>query len=139
MDAHAISSWLVGIDGEMRGKGLKPDNAAWAIAHERPDRFVRDAMGVIELTDMAVATSGNYRHWREIDGAIISHTINPQTDVPLANSLVSVSVLAPTCMTADAWATAYMVLGADAGLATAKRLAMDVIFVTDSGAVISTL
>jgi FAD:protein FMN transferase len=139
MNAHGIKSWLVGIDGEMRGHGLKPDGSAWAVAHERPDRFAREAMGVIELTDLAVATSGNYRHWREHEGWLISHTIDPKTNQPLDNQLASVSVVAPTCMAADAWATALMVMGPDAGLQTAKRRSMQVIFVLKNGEVISTV
>ena len=66
MEAFAVPSWLVGIDGEMRSKGIKPDGSPWAVALERPERRIRHAMGVIELTDMAVATSGNYRHWVDV-------------------------------------------------------------------------
>jgi len=139
MNAFAIPAWLVGIDGEMRAKGMKPDRTAWAIAHERPDRNVREPMGVIELTDMAVATSGNYRHWREVDGRIVSHTMSGITGRPLESPIASVTVLAQTCMAADAWATAYMVLGVDAGMKMSKSLGMNVIFVLSDGSVKSTL
>lgn len=139
MANSAIPSWLVGIDGEMRGQGLKPDRSTWAVAHERPDRQIRDAMGVIELTDMAVATSGNYRHWRTVNGEFVSHTIDPRTNAPLQNDIASVTVIAPTCMAADAWATALMVLGPDAALDTAKRFKMNVIIVLGSGTVMSTV
>ncbi len=73
MARFGLNSWLVGIDGEMRAGGRKPDGEPWAVGHERPDRHRREAMGVIELQDMSVATSGNYRHWREVDGEIIAH------------------------------------------------------------------
>jgi FAD:protein FMN transferase len=96
-------------------------------------------VGVIELTDLAVATSGNYRHWREYDGILVSHTMDPRTNRPLHNQLASVMVLAPTCIAADAWATALMVMGPEAGLQTAKRRVMQVIFVLESGEVISTM
>lgn len=138
MDAFAIPAWLVGIDGEMRAKGVKPDGSAWAVAQERPVRGVREAMGVIELTDMAIATSGNYRHFREIDGRTISHTMDPRTGLPLDNGIASVTVLAPTGMEADAWATAFMVMGAHAGLGLARLRGMEAIFVTSDGAVEST-
>ena len=111
----------------------------WAVAHERPDWHVREAMGVIELQDMAVATSGNYRHFREVDGRTVSHTINPRTAAPLENEVASVSVMAPRCMTADAWATALMVMGVEAGLEAARAQGFDVIFVLQDGAVHSTL
>ena len=139
MEAFAVPSWLVGIDGEMRAKGLKPGGLPWAVALERPERGTRDAMGVIELTDMAVATSGNYRHWVDIDGETPSHTMNPKTGAPLKNSLASVSVLAATCMEADAWATVLMVLGEKAGQLAAKKRGIDAIFVQHDGAVSSTL
>ena len=139
METFAVPSWLVGIDGEMRAKGLKPGGSPWAVALERPERGTRDAMGVIELTDMAVATSGNYRHWVDMGGKTLSHTMNPKTGAPLENNLASVSVLAATCMEADAWATVLMVLGEKAGQQTAKKLGIDAIFVLQDGAVLSTL
>lgn len=139
MAAFAVPSWLVGIDGEMRANGLKPDGSPWAVALERPERGTRDAMGVIELTDMAVATSGNYRHWVDINGNILSHTMNPKTGAPLENSLASVSVLAATCMEADAWATVLLVLGEKAGQKLAETLRIDAIFVLRDGSVLSRL
>jgi thiamine biosynthesis lipoprotein len=139
MDASGIRSWLVGIDGEMRARGLKADGTAWAVAHERPDRHSREAMGVIELTDMAVATSGNYRHWVEVDGKLLSHTMDPGTRRPIANGIASVSVLAGTCMAADAWATAFIVLGAETARKLATDMEMETIFVFDDGTVSSTI
>jgi thiamine biosynthesis lipoprotein len=88
---------------------------------------------------MAVATSGNYRHWADIDGKTLSHTMNPKAGAPLENSLASVSVLAATCMEADAWATALMVLGEKAGQQTAKTLGIGAIFVLQDGSTLSTL
>ena len=139
MDACGIRRWLVGIDGEMRARGVKPDGAPWAVAHERPDRHSREAMGVIELTDMAVATSGNYRHWVEVDGRLLSHTMDPGTQRPVANGIASVSVLANSCMAADAWATAFMVLGAEAASKRAADMRMGTIFVFDDGTVSTTI
>ena len=139
MDAHGIPAWLVGIDGEMRARGTKPDGEAWAVAHERPDRHVRAAMGVIELADQAVATSGTYRHWAELDGRVVSHTMRPDRNAPLENGVAAVTVLAPTCMAADAWASALLVRGVADGLALAARHGLDAIFVLDDGTVRSTL
>lgn len=139
MNSFGISAWLVGIDGEMRARGTKPDGSLWAVAHERPDRHIREAMGVIELQDMAVATSGNYRHGRDVGGKWVSHTMNPRTNAPLENAVASVTVLAPTCMAADAWTTAFMIAGPELGLDQARAMKMDVIFVLDDGSVHSTL
>jgi FAD:protein FMN transferase len=123
----------------MRAKGLKPGGAPWSVALERPQRDMREAMGVIELTDIAVATSGNYRHWVDIGGKTLSHTMNPKTGAPLESSLASVSALAATCMEADAWATDLMVLGEVSGRQAAKRVGIDAIFVQRDGAVLTTL
>ena len=139
METFTVASWLVGIDGEMRAKNLKPDGSAWAVALERPQRGTRDVMGLIELTDMAVATSGNYRHWIDMDGKTLSHTMNSKTGAPLENNLASVSVLAATCMDADAWATVFMVLGETAGRQMAEMRGIDAIFVLRDGSMLSTL
>ena len=137
MTTHGVRDWLVGIDGEMRAKGSKPGGERWAVAHERPDRQVREAIGVIELADMAVATSGNYRHWRDVDGQIISHTIDPATNKAVTNAVSSATVLAPTCRMADAMATACMVLGLKVGMQCVQRSRVDAIFVTEDGEVVS--
>ena len=115
MDRFGIASWLVGIDGEMRARGCKPDGSAWAVGHERPVIGRRDLMGVLELEDVAVATSGGYRHCHEVAGRMVSHTMDPRTGEPLDNGLAAVTVLAETCMAADAWATALLVRGLDEG------------------------
>lgn len=134
-----ISSWLVGIDGEMRAEGTKPDGRPWAVAHEKPVPGERAILGVLELSGAAVATSGSYRHRAEINGRIVSHTMDPATGAPLEGDLVSVTVLAGTCMEADAWATALMVRGAEAGIALARRRGLAALFVQADGTVTDTL
>ncbi len=106
-----LSSWLVSIDGEVRAGAPKPDGTRWAIGIEQPVVGRRDLSGVIEIADMAIATSGTYRHCREERGRIVSHTIDPASGCPVEGKLASVTVLAPTCMEADAWATAILVEG----------------------------
>jgi thiamine biosynthesis lipoprotein len=133
LDRHGIGSWLVGIDGEMRSRGAKTDGAAWAIALEAPEDHRRAAMGVVELGDAAIATSGDYRHWIEIDGRRISHTMDPRAGLPLEGGLACVTVIAPVCIDADAYATALMVLGAEAGPECARRLGLDAFFVSRAG------
>lgn len=133
LDRYGIGSWLVGIDGEMRTRGRKPDGSPWAIAIEVPQVDLREPMSVIELDDAAIATSGDYRHWRHIDGKRISHTMDPRTGKPLVDGLASVTVVAQYCTDADAFATALMVLGHDAGLAWAARRALSVLLVARDG------
>lgn len=130
LDRHGIGSWLVGIDGEMRARGCKHDGSTWAVALEAPMDDLRAAMGVVELGDAAIATSGDYRQWRVIDGARVSHTMDPRTGAPLRGAVASVTVIAPTCTDADAFATALMVLGAEAGREHAVRRGLDALVVT---------
>lgn len=139
LSEQGIDSWLVGIDGEMRACGSKPDGSPWAIALEAPDYERHTAMGVIELSNAAIATSGNYRHWAGIDGARISHTMDPRTGAPLCSSVASVTVIAPTCVDADAYATALLVLGPQAGRDFAKCLRVDALFVMRDGDALRTI
>jgi thiamine biosynthesis lipoprotein len=106
-----IRHFLVSIDGELRASGGKPDGTPWRVAVEQPDPAQRDLAGVVDLIDGAIATSGNYRHRRELDGRSYSHTIDPRTGQPVTDDIYSATVRAPTCMVADAWATVVMVLG----------------------------
>ena len=133
MAEAGVASFLVGIDGEMRAAGRKADGRPWAVGHERPDGEARALMGVIELTDCAVATSGNYRRVRTVSARTVSHTMDPRRGAPVVNDLASVTVVAPTAMAADAWATAFMVLGSARGIVLADRLGLRALFVTTAG------
>jgi thiamine biosynthesis lipoprotein len=125
---YGISDGLVGIDGEMRAMGLRPDGEAWTIAVEAPDAKRRTPHSILALQDAAVATSGDYRHWVEVQGRRLSHTMDPRRGAPLIASPASVTVVARTCAEADAWATALMVLGPDKGAALARRSGLDALF-----------
>jgi thiamine biosynthesis lipoprotein len=133
LTGFAITAGLVGIDGEMRALGLKPDGEAWTIAVEAPDPERRAPHAVLSLHDAAVATSGDYRHWVEVQGRRLSHTMDPRSGGPLAASPASVTVVARTCAEADAWATALMVLGVDAGAALAHETGLDALFLMRAG------
>jgi len=125
---HGIADALVGIDGEMRATGIRPDGEAWTIAVEAPDPERRTPHSILALKDAAVATSGDYRHWVELRGRRLSHTMDPARGAPLIASPASVTVVARTCAEADAWATALMVLGPDKGAALARRTGLDTLF-----------
>jgi thiamine biosynthesis lipoprotein len=123
-----IEAGLVGIDGEMRALGLRPDGEPWTIAVEAPDPKRRAAHSIIALQDAAVATSGDYRHWVEVQGRRLSHTMDPGRGAPLLGSPASVTVLARSCAEADAWATALMVLGPDRVAALVQKRGLDALF-----------
>ncbi|WP_375741662.1 FAD:protein FMN transferase [Pseudomonas boanensis] len=133
LERFGVTRYLVGIDGEMRARGLKPDGQAWAVAIEKPLRGVREVMGVMELTNAAIATSGDYRHWVEVANTHYAHTMDPARQMPLSGELAAVSVVESRCMLADAWATALMVLGVEAGSKLAQRRGMDALFVLRDG------
>jgi len=129
LDRFGITSYLVGIDGEMRARGEKPGREPWSVAVERPDRQNRDILGVMTLENGAIATSGDYRHFAEVNGETVSHTIDPSKGRPVTSPVASVTVLARTCMEADALATALMVLGEKKGVAFALSRQLDALFV----------
>jgi len=130
LQAFGITSFLAGIDGEMRAAGLRPDGEAWTIAVEMPDHARRAAHSVLALADAAVATSGDYRHFVDVGGRRLSHTMDPRRGAPLAASPASVSVVARTCAEADGWATALMVLGPEQGAAMAAAQGLSALFLT---------
>ena len=108
-----INSYFVEIGGELVTKGQHPEGRPWRAGITQP---TEDASGgqfqsVVSLSDAALATSGNYRNFYEVDGERYTHTINPTTGRPERSSLLSATVVAPSCMLADGYATAFMVLG----------------------------
>lgn len=125
---HGIRDALVGIDGEMRALGLRPDGQQWTVAVEAPDRERRAPHSILTLQDAAVATSGDYRHWVSVLGRHLSHTMDPMRGAPLLSSPASVTVIAPTCAEADAWATALMVRGPAEGADLAARAGLSALF-----------
>lgn len=129
VETFGISNALVGLDGEMKGRGAKADGTPWRVAVEKPDYELRSPLGVIELWDAAVATSGDYRHWVDIGGKRLSHTMDRSRGGPIDNATASVSVVAESCMDADAWATAFMVLGPEQGKTLAEKQGLDALFI----------
>lgn len=133
LKAHGVKSGLVGIDGEMRAVGSKGSNMPWSVALEKPDHRLREVLGMVLLRDAAIATSGDYRHWVKVGDRTFSHTMDPRSGGPLQNDVASVSVVADSCMTADAWATALMVMGAEAGLHVARAKGINALFLVRDG------
>jgi len=113
----------------LRARGRRLDGRAFRVAIEAPERGERRIHQVIELEDIAMATSGDYRSWRDVEGRRISHTIDPRTRRPIEHGLASVTVLHERAMLADAWATALNVLGPEAGMQLADRLDLPATFI----------
>ena len=135
LQARGIEDYLVEVGGEIRTHGEKPDGSPWRVAVEKPISIERSVQRVIDLGNAAVATSGDYRNYFEVDGVRYSHTIDPRTGRPIDNRVASVTVIAKRCATADALATAFTVMGANAGLEMAERENTAVYFIvrTDEG------
>lgn len=115
LDSKRIRNYMVDIGGEVKTKGVNPNNEIWRIGIDRPVEGNMipgaDLQAIIRLNNRALATSGNYRQYYEKDGVKYVHTIDPKTGHPVVSNLLSASVIANDCMTADAYATAFMVFG----------------------------
>ncbi|MEY1661787.1 FAD:protein FMN transferase [Isoalcanivorax beigongshangi] len=133
LDQLGIHNWLVDIGGDLRARGSKPGGVPWRIAIERPLAGRREIDSVLEIHDLAVATSGDYRNFFEADGQRFSHTIDPRTGRPVSHQLASVSVLHQECMEADGLATLLTVMGAEEGMAFAEARNLAVLFIVHEG------
>ena len=130
-----LVNYLVEIGGEMRLKGFKHTGELWHVAIEKPSIEERAVHQIIVPGDNAVATSGDYRNYYEVDGQRFSHIIDPSTGLPIAHKLVSVTVIAPSAMTADGLSTALMVMGEEQAFAFATQhdIAAYIISKTEDG------
>jgi thiamine biosynthesis lipoprotein len=108
--------------------GSQAGGLPWPVALERPQEGLRAVHGVIELQDLAVATSGDYRHTLEVGDTRLAHSMDARRAAPVHNAVASVTVLARSCMHADAWATALLVAGPGEGLALAQRMGLEALF-----------
>ena len=115
--------------GELRGKGKSSRNQPWRVGIEKPVTEARAIQEVVSLTNQAMATSGDYRNYREVNGKRLSHTIDPRSGRPIEHTLASVTVIAPDCTTADGWATALNVLGPEEGLERAQKNKIAALFI----------
>ena len=112
---QGIRNYMVEIGGEVRGEGVNVHGIPWQIGIDQPidnsNEIQRNLQDVVGITGKAIATSGNYRRLYYKNGLRYSHTINPKTGYPVNHTLLSASVMADNCMIADAYATAFMVMG----------------------------
>ena len=110
-----IQHFLIDIGGEIYAKGQKPNGDAWKVGIEIPEDHAenRSYNSIVSIQDESVVTSGNYRKYYEIDGVKYAHSLDPKTGYPVKHSILSATVIAPKAADADAYATAFMVMGVD--------------------------
>ena len=130
--SQGYDRFLVEVGGEVLVSGAGPNGKAWTIGLERPDGGAQDIETTIQLKG-ALATSGNYRNFRKVNGVRIGHTIDPRTGGFVTHETASVSVVMPSCMEADGWATSMMVLGEKEGLAVAEKYGVAARFLVADG------
>jgi FAD:protein FMN transferase len=115
LESKGIENYLVEIGGEIRTKGKKSTESNWKVGIDKPiddvKAFQREFQDIVLIENLAMATSGNYRQFYIKEGKKYAHTINPKTGFPIIHNLLSATVIAANCITADAYATAFMVLG----------------------------
>lgn len=124
--SKGVENYMVEIGGEIALKGLNPKGEPWHIQIDAPisgqDANQHTALKVISLTDCGIATSGNYRNYRETSSGRTWHTIDPRTGHPAQTTTLSATVIAPTCMMADALATACMAMSEAEAVAMIESL-----------------
>ncbi|NOZ39701.1 MAG: FAD:protein FMN transferase [Planctomycetes bacterium] len=131
--ADGLVNYMIEIGGEVRAAGVRQDGKPWRIGTEAPDPKRRGIHRIIALQDQSLATSGDYRNFRVIDDNKVSHIINPKTGRPLPYRGWSVTLLAPTCLEADALATALLVMGEEVGYNWCKEHDVAALFLIRRG------
>ena len=129
LEQKGIRHYMVEIGGEVRTAGQNDKGEAWQIGIDKPvgeETAGRPLQTVVSLSGKALATSGSYRKFIVRDGKKFSHAIDPKTGYPITHNLLSVSVLAGDCTTADAYATAFLVLGLEKAMELAPKLGLEV-------------
>ena len=111
--AQGVENYMVEVGGELKTAGKNANDTLWRVGIDKPlpDMQEREIEAIAHLDNKAIATSGNYRKWKEKDGIKYAHTINPKTGYPIIHNLLSATVINNNCAYADAYATAFMVLG----------------------------
>jgi len=136
---QGMKNYFIEIGGEVACQGVNPSGKTWQIGIYDPrveDDPTKERAAVVKIKNKSVATSGNYRNYYEVDGKKYGHTISPYTGYPVQHSLLSASVFANDCMTADAYATAFMVMGLEKAISIVENsnaLEAYLIYADDSG------
>lgn len=136
LEKRDIENYLVEVGGEVRCKGHNIRKKIWSVGIDNPEYESKGGdrlQAIVQVKDRALATSGNYRNFYVVDGRKYAHTIDPRTGRPVEHSLLSTTVLAPDCLTADALATAFMVSGTEKAIEMSKEQNIDVFLVYADG------
>ncbi|MBE9637897.1 FAD:protein FMN transferase [Salipiger pacificus] len=131
--SFGITDYMVEVGGDLYTAGKNPDGQAWRIGIETPEAFDRGVQQVVAVSDMGMATSGDYRNYFDFEGKRYSHIIDATTGRPVTHDTASVTVMTENAMLADAWATALLVLGRERGLELANQRDMAALFIERSG------
>lgn len=128
-----VKDYMVEIGGEVVSKGKNNKSKQWSIGISKPtddkSGTINELQEILHISGKSVATSGNYRNYRYEDGRKLSHTIDPRTGYPVAHTLLSATVIANDCATADAYATAFMVIGIEKAIEICKQKEIDAYFI----------
>ena len=118
LDKKGVTDYLVNIGGEINCKGLNPKGEEWRIGVDKPEESNKggDIHSILQLSDKSLATSGNYRKFKQEESQKVWHIIDPRTGYPTQARVLSATVIANDCAIADAYATALMVLGVEEGI-----------------------
>ena len=122
---HGIENYMVEIGGEVVAHGISEKRVPWKIGVTKPSddslAVDKELQTVLNVKDMAMATSGNYRNFYYKNGKKYAHTIDPMTGYPVQHNILSATVLAKQCAEADAYATSFMVMGLDKARAVLEK------------------
>ena len=123
--SRGVKNYMVEVGGEIVTSGLNPERLPWKVGVIKPNddslNVSHEVQTVLNVTDIAMATSGNYRRFYYKDGKKFAHTIDPNTGYPVQHNILSATVLAKTCAQADAYATSFMVMGLDGAKKVLER------------------
>ncbi len=133
MTEEGISRYLVSVGGALVSRGMNADGQPWRVAIQKPTDRENAVQAIVDINGHGISTSGSYRNYYELDGKRISHVIDPQTGRPITHKLVSVTVIAPTALEADAWDTGLMVLGTEKAQQVVREQGLAVYMIMKKG------
>ena len=133
MEREGISRYLVSVGGALVSRGMNGKGLPWRVAVQKPTDRENAVEAVVDINGHGISTSGSYRNYYELDGKRISHVIDPRSGRPINHKLVSVTVISPTALEADAWDTGLMVLGTERAKEVVTREGLAVMMIMKEG------